>query len=359
MIRGSVAFVILLLVGYTVFFVNVPFESLTQDEKYYFANGLSTEDFQLSEFILRFSRNDIGDVVGYQPLTLASFYLPFLNSNFHQMQVPLHKYLHLMLHLLNSFLLFWLTYLLLDLFWPKEMEYLGNRSWIASIAGLIVCICFFLHPLQQKMVFFLWSRSYLLSTFFILASLLSFIGSRKYLLHAPGVMPGYRHKAAAFYRLTCILTLVLALLSSELGLIIPLIILFFDNLAYSKREKKYRQIIHGPLYLTLAGVLVVYLFWRFFFLPLHEQPLVVGLLSNNDFLVQSGKSAIFPSWQEMTGYFWQQLKLLHVYGRMIVGPGINHYLDWLQGHASLGPVAVTVLFVTIVVEFFILAVARL
>lgn len=137
----------------------------------------------------------------------------------------------LLVHLANSFLLF----VLLD-YWTHRFE-------LALLAALIFCA----HPIHPEVVVWISGRCDAICTFFFLTALLGFT--------LADVRNNWAFLPLAYF------SFILALLTKELAILLPLVMLLFDALVLKKlsRETFVRRILmHFPFVL----IFLLYMVWR-------------------------------------------------------------------------------------------------
>jgi tetratricopeptide (TPR) repeat protein len=132
-----------------------------------------------------------------QPMVLLSFSLEY---RFFQEAPFIYHLTNLTLHILNSLLVFFLIYLF------------SNRVLVALVAALL----FGVHPLHVESVAWVAERKDMLSTFFFLSSLLSYVF--------------YRRRAAAGWYCLSIVLFILALFSKPIVVTLPLVMFLCDYL---------------------------------------------------------------------------------------------------------------------------------
>ena len=159
---------------------------LNWDDDTYIIYNPYIHSFALDNVKTMFTR---GYFNNYHPLTMLSYNLDY---NIGKADPEVYIITNLILHILNTFLVFWFIFLLAKL--PagnKENIFNGKKPfYLAAIASLL----FALHPVNVESVAWISERKNLLCTFFFILSLISYI---KYL----------NHKRFLFYYVSLILFL--------------------------------------------------------------------------------------------------------------------------------------------------------
>jgi len=140
----------------------------------------------------------------YIPMTMLSFQLEF---HFFGLEPFIYHLSNLILHSLNCLLILWGVYLIC------------KKQWIAFVTALIFAV----HPLHVETVSWVSQRTELLSTFFFLCALISYIHFRE------------SRKLTTY--LFCFILFIFAILSKPIAIMFPLIMLLIDF----KIPKKYRE----------------------------------------------------------------------------------------------------------------------
>lgn len=171
-----------------------------------------------------------------RPLTMITF---ALTHHFFGLDVATFRLLDLCLHAVNALLLFLLGRQLLREKQPQERE-----SAVGVAAPWLLALFFLVHPLQAQSINFIWKRSGLLSSFFILCAALAYI---QFL----------RHKRPFAYGLS-LLALIGGILSKEDAYALPLLLLLL-TLYFERETGGWRRFL--PL-LPAFGIAVFFLCLR-------------------------------------------------------------------------------------------------
>lgn len=172
------------------------------DDIQYVTNNRMIQDFSLENIKLIFGRFYMGH---YHPLTLLSYFLEF---QFFNLNPFAYHTTNLLLHLLNSLLVFWLILMM------------GG----GTLASLVVALLFSIHPLHVESVAWISERKDVLYSFFFFGSMISYLYYRK-------------NHGMNYYYLSLSL-FVLSLLSKSMAVTLPIILLLCDYLLGRKFDKK-------------------------------------------------------------------------------------------------------------------------
>ncbi|MFQ5586515.1 MAG: tetratricopeptide repeat protein, partial [Thermodesulfobacteriota bacterium] len=140
----------------------------------------------------------------YHPLVLLSFLLEY---HFFQLNPFIYHLDNLLLHLMNSFLFFYIIFMV------------SHNVSISFIAAIL----FGIHPLHVESVVWVTERKDVLSTFFFLQAVICYLYFRK--------------KQEGLYYFLALITFLLALLSKAMAVTLPVVLLLFDYLLYRKFDK--------------------------------------------------------------------------------------------------------------------------
>jgi hypothetical protein len=210
-------------------------------------NHLLSDDFALlhtnvgqsaSELLSPFLQQSTSRAAGgsYRPLTEAVIGLEY--QLWGNSPVAFHL-TNLMLHALCSLLCLWLVKVLVP-----------PRPAVAMIAGLLFAV----HPVHGDAIFWLSARSDLLCTFFYLLSMILYVRGR-----------GKNHRRSP--TVGSVLCFILALLSKEVALSLPFLVVILDLAAPSPEGFVRRFRRHLPRYLIYFLVALAYLGLRHTVLP--------------------------------------------------------------------------------------------
>lgn len=168
----------------------------------------------------------LSDVNGrYQPLSMVSYLLD--KSMFPTNPLSGHHIINLLLHLLNILLLFRVAMLL------------GKNEIIALTAALLLAI----HPMNVESVAWIFSRSVLLSSFFFLMGILT------YLYHLK------QQKSGKKFLIFTVICFLLSLFSSPIGIAFPFALVLID---YTKQRSIKKSLSEKVTYFILAlGFIII------------------------------------------------------------------------------------------------------
>lgn len=168
----------------------------------------------------------------YRPITNTSFALNFFFSRDNSFD---YRVVNLFLHSLNALL----VYLFLFRFFKERM------------LGLFASIFFLIHPLNVESVVLITGRAGLLSTAFLLFGLIFYSESQKVEIDI---------ERSYLYIGSC-LFFILALLSKETAIVLPLILILYDFFKKGLRLKTFLWIFYD--YLAFWIIIFFYIFLRF------------------------------------------------------------------------------------------------
>lgn len=146
--------------------------------------------------------------------------------------------LNLLIHTGSAFILY--------LFLFRYAE--SDRDKGYSPAGLLAALLFLIHPIATESVTYIWSRSSLLATFCILASLLCFFRATGKKLHA-------------WWYIGSLLLFFLGLSTKETTVVLPALLLLSDFLLITKDRSRFpaRLKYHFPFLLIIGLLVTLYL----------------------------------------------------------------------------------------------------
>lgn len=179
-----------------------------------------------------------------RPVALASF---LLNDNAWPSQGSYFKSTNLLIHLLCGLLLCWSTFLLLRLYnYPRD-----KAEWVA----ILTCALWLLHP------FFVSTTLYVVQRMAQLAALFSLVGIVGYLKGRLALAQGYAKQGYWLMSVSLIVGTVLATLSKENGILLPLLLglIEFCNPSQSRLDWRWRLFFIWMPSFLIIGVLLSYL----------------------------------------------------------------------------------------------------
>jgi len=179
-----------------------------------------------------------------RPVALASF---LLNDNAWPSQGAYFKTTNLLIHLLCGLFLCWSTFLLLRLYGYSSRK----AEWIA----ILTCAFWLLHP------FFVSTTLYVVQRMAQLAALFSLVGVVGYLKGRLALQQGLVKQGYWLMSISLILGTVLATLSKENGILLPLLIgvIEFCNPSQNRLDWRWRLLFIWAPSLLVMGVLLSYL----------------------------------------------------------------------------------------------------
>lgn len=226
----------------------------------------------------------------YRPILLTSFAFNYYLSRLDPFSYHL---INLILHFINTLLVYKIVQDIVRLLGPFQNSKPPNLRGIALMTALL----FASHPIQTEAVSYIVSRSSLLSTFFILCSFSSF-------LWAIEENKGCKH----LYRIISLLCLMLGLLTKEIAIVVPPLVLVFSILYV--RSFQGNRGWYGSIQISLPYfvVLSIYLLPRIFLF---------------------GKDNLLAKKDMFVCYFLTALKAVFIYLKLLilpVGQNVDHFL---------------------------------
>ena len=180
------------------------------------------------------------DSKGYRPITYVTLALNYGVSGLH---VWSYHAVNFLLHFLNAFLLFIILRALMR-----------KRGREAIAVPLTAALVFALHPIQTQAVTYILSRSVLLATSFYLLALIAFMEYRE--------RPGGGARKAVLASLPPLLY-VFGLLSKEMAVSLPAVLVLYDLIIYAPQNGGIRKNKGKLLYYVLfIAALVCFLLYR-------------------------------------------------------------------------------------------------
>ncbi len=159
----------------------------------------------------------------YKPLTMLTFALEY---HFFKLNPRIYHLTNVILHLLNSLLVFWLILLL------------SRKAWVSFIVALL----FGIHPLHVESVAWVSERKDVLYSLFFLSGIIAYIYS-------------LRNKRRVYHYLTLFL-FILTLLVKPMGLTFPFILLLCDYILYIKLDKD--NLKRKAVFFVTSGIFLVF-----------------------------------------------------------------------------------------------------
>ncbi|MBF0384608.1 MAG: tetratricopeptide repeat protein [Candidatus Omnitrophica bacterium] len=260
------------------------------DDSLYVVNNPSIHYFNSPDKVWRILK---------EPTRFLSLYSFALNYRFNRLDVFGYHLFNFILHLINSFLVFWLTNLLYQLFSSKTNKH--SRS-VAS-AGIFVSILFLVHPLQTQAVTYISQRMASLAALFYFLSIISYIKARI----------GEERTFSGVFFIVSILSAIAGMLSKETVFTLPFVILIFENL-YTR-------------YLGKKTFLRNKIFWAALITSVLVIPLCYSLDFKSVFGVEIPSASHDGDTVTFANYFLTQFRVIMRYISLIIFP-VNQNLDY-------------------------------
>lgn len=238
----------------------------------------------------------------------AGFLSLALNYRIHGYNVSGYHAVNISIHIVNALLVYWLVLFTLSTPLKVRPEEAGDTYPEARSAAFFSALLFAVHPLQTQAVTYIVQRFTSLATGFFLLSLVLYIGSRR-----SGRRAGcYGLYAASLASAVC------AMLTKEISVTLPLIILLYEFM-FLEGEKKKRLLFLVPMLLTLCVIPLVMIF---------VNGPVSHLDSSTVFKIASSRS--MSRWD----YLFTQFSVIVTYIRLLVFPvGQNIDYDYPLFHS--------------------------
>ena len=223
-LRITLCLCLVLLIVFGAFFPSLKNGFVNWDDDNYVVSSSSISSLSASNLKSIFTSFSVGH---YQPLTILSYAFDY---HFFKLN-PYHYHLtNLILHLLNSLLVFYLIYLLS-----------GNIG-----VSFITAILFGIHPLHVESVAWVSERKDVLYSFFFLLSCITYL----YYLT--------KGRNSKYYLLSLFLFLC-SLLSKSMAVTLPLLLLLIDY--YLKREPNKQLLLDKIPYFCLTAISCIIVFF--------------------------------------------------------------------------------------------------
>lgn len=227
----------------------------------------------------------------YRPILLTSFAFNYYLSRLDSFSYHL---VNLILHIINTLLVYKAVQNIVRLLGPFQNSNPPNLRGIALMTALL----FASHPIQTEAVSYIVSRSSLLSTFFILCSFSSFllaIEENKRIKH--------------LYKIISLLCFMLGLLTKEITIVVPLLVLVFSILYVTSFQDNRGR--HGFIRISSPYfiILIIYLLPRIFLF---------------------GKDNLLAKKDIFICYFTTALKAVFIYLKLLILPvwqTVDHFLS--------------------------------
>ena len=235
--------VIVSLVGFLIY-SNTYNASFHLDDNFFIKDNSLIKD--LSEFLsIKYWSN-----IYYRPVSTFSF---ILNYKIHGFNVAGYHFVNILIHIITSLVVYYLSYLLLSKSIYSDIKYSKERKMVSFFTAIL----FLSHPIQTQSVNYIVQRMTLLASLFYLLSVLTYFKARIY--HLSGKL------WTSFYLyLLFIMMFYLALFSKQTAATIPLVLLLVEVLFVRKANGKKAMLViiimsllifAGGLFVLLAGYL--------------------------------------------------------------------------------------------------------
>jgi tetratricopeptide (TPR) repeat protein len=283
--------------------------------------------------------SDFESLPGFRQITYFTF---LLNAMVLPLSPASLRFVNILIHILNAFLVYVLAYKTL-LLWFKDSEEKTAMYLYAFSVAFLGSTIFALHPVNINAVVYVIQRGTSLATFFVLLSLLAYIQARQ----SPGNV-----RALLFYAV-CGISLVIGIFSKENAVIAVPLILLYDVVFISKFN--IREIVKNLSIITGIGF-VIFVFVSYTW-NLHS--VIIDLsgffLNPNELLPPRGWMAINVSWTPLQ-HFLTEFRVLSRYLFLFIFPLPQFLVFDLLGYpVSTGiTTPITTLFSMILVSCLIL-----
>jgi len=165
----------------------------------------------------------------YRPIQSLSFMLDY---HFWALEPAGYHIVNVLIHILNAIFVYYLIYLI------------SKKQDIAIITSLLFCV----HTVFSIGVYYISSRADLLAGFFFLISAILYILFQR------------KHGRGLFLHILSLFCFALSLLSKEVGLILPFILLFYIS-CFRREQKKTEKNLQSFIW-TFLLILAIYIFLR-------------------------------------------------------------------------------------------------
>jgi tetratricopeptide (TPR) repeat protein len=285
---------------------NVPFQ---WDDKLSIVENAAIRD--LSHFMEPLKAKESQDATGYLALhtmfksRLIGFLTFALNHKIHGLDVRGYHIVNLIVHILNSFLVYWLAVLTFRTPHMKKSLLRDNAGYIALFTGLL----FVSHPIQTEAVTYIVQRFASLATTFYLLSLVLYIRWRLVKDHGSTFGVQRRH---LIYILS-VISAVIAMKTKEIAFTLPLAVATYEFIFFKDSAGK-RLIYLVPLFLTMLIIPLTYISLADIDRSLEE-------------LTGSDGEAVRAQDISRIDYLFTEFRVIATYMRLLVLP-VNQNLDY-------------------------------
>lgn len=233
-----------------------------------------------------------------RPVGILTFYL---NYSIHNIDVWGYHFVNLSIHLMNAFLIWWLTWLTLSTPVMRNSEISKHRMVVAFLTGIL----FVTHPLATQSVTYITQRFSSLATLFYLLSLGLFVQGK--------LWQGNKNIPWLLYSCSMICA-ILGILTKEIVYTLPFAILLYHYCFF--KTDSWKLEIKNKGFIILFVIFLVFIFWAFNNYPLKK--VFFRIVPPNQ-----GYSYTIS----MKEYFLTQFGVILTYLRLFVLP-INQNLDY-------------------------------
>jgi tetratricopeptide (TPR) repeat protein len=158
----------------------------------------------------------ISDWIGLFPTRPLGILTFAANYKIHKLDLWGYHLINLMIHLINAFLVWWLTWITLSTPVMREVSISRHRTIICFLTGLL----FVTHPLATQSVTYIAQRFASLATLFYLLSLILFIQGR--------LWRGNKNAALLFFG-SSVVSAVCGILTKEIVFTLPFAVVLYDS----------------------------------------------------------------------------------------------------------------------------------
>jgi hypothetical protein len=266
----------------------------------------------------------------YNPRRVVGYFTLALNYHVGGTDVTGYHIVNLIIHLINSLLVYFLVVLTFRTPYFRTVESGGEQSCFGRFIALFTALLFVVHPVQTQAVTYIVQRFTSLATLFYLLSVVLYVWGRITGVERSG------GRAVILYVLS-VLSAVLAMKTKEIAFTLPLAVVLYEWIFFQVPWRK-RVLVLLPVLLTLIIV------------PLSvmgtDKPLGEVL---SDLSEKSRIQTDIPRWD----YLVTQMRVITTYIRLIFLP-VNQNLDYdYPVYRSLfdPPVLMSFLFLVVIAGF--------
>ncbi len=172
-----------------------------------------------------------------------------VNYHFHGIDVTGYHVVNILIHMLNSCLVYWLALMTFNLARPGDAQSRVSNIWLAGLAAGL----FASHPLNTQAVTYICQRFASLATLFYLSALCCYLAGRQ---------TSTRVRAVVWFGVSVLLTL-LGLFTKQIVITLPVIILLYEFLFFKTRLNVRRQWPYLTFLLILMLIIPTFYHWDF------------------------------------------------------------------------------------------------